>query len=70
MTNFIPFPLILNLDLIKVETIQIKYESAADMVTSFDHASTTGRSKKSNLEECENIIVKDEISIEETTLNE
>lgn len=51
----------------KIETVEIKYESPIDMVTSFDETATNSRNKKDTLERSADFIIKDEIDIEKTT---
>lgn len=54
----------------KFETVNIKYESPFDMVTSFDQTSTIGRNSKSALGRSEDIVIKDEIVVEKIAFQE
>lgn len=56
--------------LIKYETVGIKYESSADLITSFDLAIPSVRNRKSKLANNTSFIVKDEITFEESKLDE
>lgn len=58
------------LDLIKCEIVNVKYESPSDMISSFDQFPTSGRNKNTTFENCTDISIKDELTIEEAKLQD
>ncbi|XP_055296715.1 zinc finger protein 26-like [Sitodiplosis mosellana] len=61
---------LLDRTLIKCETVNIKYESSDHLVSSFNQAIFSSRTKKTTLTDDTDIIVKDEITFEESMIEE
>lgn len=56
--------------MIKCEPIDIKYESSANMVTSFEDTFSTHRRRINSLSDGTSVIVKEELTFEESKLDE